>query len=274
MKPFKTLEKELSELRLEASKIRNDGVILSPDFWLDSTGNGTTKKTYYRKRWFDSDGNKHSEPLTREAYAELKRELDACRELTRIEKQIQRVTAQIERQESLLKQCGVSPKAHKNKNGDADATPEWYTPQEFIEMARSVLGQIDIDPASNPIAQGWVKATKFYTREDDGLIQPWSGRVWCNPPYGKFTKLFLQRGVELCRAGDIEACIFLVNRTGAAWYVDLIEHFDAVCQVRKRIAFLNQQGIQEGSPRYYNDFLYLGADVERFKEVFSTVGRV
>lgn len=151
---------------------------------------------------------------------------------------------------------------------------EWYTPPDFVEMARSVMGGIDLDPASNPTAQGWVKAMAFYTKDDDGLKQPWSGRVWCNPPYGKFTRLFMQRGLEFYRAGDVSECIFLVNRTGAAWYVDLLEHFDSVCQVRKRISFWTPEGKPQGSPRYYNDFLYLGSNKDVFWNAFEGIGRM
>ena len=151
---------------------------------------------------------------------------------------------------------------------------EWYTPPKFIEMARSVLGEIDLDPASNPIAQGWIKAGKFYTEHDNGLIQPWHGRVWCNPPYNKFTKMFVCRGLELYQAKEVESCIFLINRTGAHWFTDMVDQFDAICAVRKRISFLNPLGELEGQPRYYNDFLYLGKDVKKFKKIFSEVGRI
>lgn len=153
-------------------------------------------------------------------------------------------------------------------------SPEWYTPPEFVDMARSVLGGIDLDPASNPIAQGWVKAEKYYTKDDDGLAQPWAGRVWCNPPYGKFSKLFIERALEFYQSGQVTDCIFLVNRTGAAWYIDLTQQFTAVCQVRKRISFWTPEGKPEGSPRYYNDFLYLGPSLKKFKKVFSEVGKV
>jgi len=151
---------------------------------------------------------------------------------------------------------------------------EWYTPPEFVDMARTVLGGIDLDPASNPIAQGWVKAERFYTKDDDGLAQPWAGRVWCNPPYGKFTKLFMERALAFYETGEVTDCIFLVNRTGASWYVDLLERFSGVCQVRKRISFWTPEGKPEGSPRYYNDFLYLGKSTKKFQQVFSSVGKV
>ena len=53
---------------------------------------------------------------------------------------------------------------------------EWYTPGDIIERARAVLGEIDLDPASNAHAQKTVRAKRFYTKDDDGLSKPWSGR--------------------------------------------------------------------------------------------------
>lgn len=61
-------------------------------------------------------------------------------------------------------------------------TVEWYTPPEIIERARQVLGGIDLDPASNDIAQRWIQASVYYTAATP-LQAPWAGRVWLNPPF-------------------------------------------------------------------------------------------
>lgn len=64
-------------------------------------------------------------------------------------------------------------------------TVEYYTPLAIVDAARVTLGGIDLDPASSPEANRTVRAAKFYTVADDGLAQPWAGRVWMNHPFSK-----------------------------------------------------------------------------------------
>lgn len=60
------------------------------------------------------------------------------------------------------------------------ATDEWYTPPEIF-IALKV--RFDLDPCS-PGPDHWVPADFVYTIEDDGLVQPWFGFVFMNPPFG------------------------------------------------------------------------------------------
>jgi hypothetical protein len=162
----------------------------------------------------------------------------------------------------------------KNLYGDSDAPVEWYTPPIYIEMARRVLGQIDLDPATNEVAQAWIKAAKYFSAAEDGLKQSWQGRVWCNPPYGRHVKRWLAKTITSYQSGDVDAAIVLLNRTGATWYTELRKEVTAVCEVDKRIAFIDATGVPQGSPRHYNNFLYLGQNVELFQEVFKPLGEV
>ena len=68
---------------------------------------------------------------------------------------------------------------------------EWLTPPYIIKA----LGSFDLDPCS-PIVRPWATAKKHLTIEDDGLSKEWSGRVWCNPPYGREAKKWLQKCAE------------------------------------------------------------------------------
>jgi len=60
---------------------------------------------------------------------------------------------------------------------------DWYTPELYVDLARRVMGTIDLDPASSDKAQEVAQAEKFYTEADDGLQQAWWGNVFLNPPY-------------------------------------------------------------------------------------------
>ncbi len=56
---------------------------------------------------------------------------------------------------------------------------EWLTPPDLV----SALGAFDLDPCSPGARRPWDTAAKHYAAEDNGLRQPWEGRVWLNPPY-------------------------------------------------------------------------------------------
>ncbi len=75
--------------------------------------------------------------------------------------------------------------------GSVATTHDWLTPPEIIHS----LGPFDLDPCASQY-QPWRTADVQYTIEDDGLKQIWSGRVWCNPPYGPHAEMFLRRMAE------------------------------------------------------------------------------
>lgn len=63
-------------------------------------------------------------------------------------------------------------------------TDERYTPKWVFDA----LGEkFDLDPASPVDGVTKVPALRRFTREDDGLAQPWEGFVWCNPPFSNTT---------------------------------------------------------------------------------------
>ena len=61
---------------------------------------------------------------------------------------------------------------------------ECYTPRSLFDQLDI---EFDLDPASCPKELSSVPARRIYTIEDDGLSQPWQGRVWLNPPYSNPT---------------------------------------------------------------------------------------
>lgn len=65
---------------------------------------------------------------------------------------------------------------------------EWLTPPEIL----NALGPFDLDPCA-PVNRPWPTAAQHYTREDDGISQQWHGRVWLNPPFGRFAAEWMRR---------------------------------------------------------------------------------
>src|SRR5262249_3932329 len=87
----------------------------------------------------------------------------------------------------------------------------WFTPSEYF----GAIGlDFDLDPCS-PGPGHWVPAKRIYTKADDGLRQPWHGRVFMTPPFGggrggvRWLKKFFQHrnGIALVAA-----------RTSADWF--------------------------------------------------------
>jgi len=156
-----------------------------------------------------------------------------------------------------------------NNNGEN----EWYTPPKFIESARVVLGKIDLDPASSVIANKTVQADKIYTIDDDGLSQPWFGKIWCNPPYSSpEIKLFAKKFRE--ERANYEAAIILVNNaTETGWFNDLIHVASALCCPSSRVKFLDPQG-NEGAPLQGQAIIYIGLNDSEFLKEFSQYGWV
>jgi hypothetical protein len=120
-----------------------------------------------------------------------------------------------------------------------DTTDEWYTPPELFET----LGlTFDLDPAAPPGGVPWVPASRFYSRLDDGLRQPWYGRVWLNPPYGRGITSWLDR-----MAGHGDGLVLTFARTDARWFHRASTQATAICFVAGRVRF-RRYGGQPGNP--------------------------
>ena len=117
-------------------------------------------------------------------------------------------------------------------------TIEWYTPKLYVDVARKVLGgTIDLDPASSDQANETVRAEKYYTQSDDGLLLPWHGRVFLNPPYHRsILPHFIDRAVG--HVIDGHPIVLLVHdSTETKWAQKAFRHFQWVCFVDHRLTF-------------------------------------
>ena len=150
---------------------------------------------------------------------------------------------------------------------------EWFTPLPYIDAVRAVLGDIDLDPATCAFAQSRIKAGQCFTKQDDGLVHPWCGRVWLNPPYSRVAE-FVTKLLQEIADGNVTGAILLThNNTDAAWFHDAASAASAICFTRGRIRFEQEGGPLE-SPPQGQCFFYYGKDVAGFRKVFTSIGLV
>lgn len=154
---------------------------------------------------------------------------------------------------------------------------EHYTPAEYVEPARRVMGSIDVDPASNRRANKIIKASISYDANNSGLKKEWRGNVWLNPPYSKIVSRFIFKLIKEHEAGRTKQAIVL-------WYVplggskaaDAIRRTaNAMCVIPKDrpIKFIRPNG-KTKPIGYQNLFYYLGPNVDKFTEEFERLGQV
>ena len=116
------------------------------------------------------------------------------------------------------------------------ASDEWQTPWEIVHA----LGEFDLDPCATAMS---AKAPQFYTKEQDGLAQPWHGRVWCNPPYSQ--PALYQFCEKMAEHGN--GILLIFARTGnKVWQEIIFPKATAILFLRKRIQFIDNQGVRGG----------------------------
>jgi len=163
-----------------------------------------------------------------------------------------------------------APGAHVGNNAGDN---EWYTPEHIIEKARSVMGSIDLDPATTEIANEIIQASTIYTENNNGLDKPWTGNVWMNPPYAKeWIGRFCEKLCAEFTEGDVTQAIALVNNaTETKWGQSLQIAASAMCLPAGRVMFWHPR--KKSAPLQGQMILYLGMNEQKFINEFKILGR-
>lgn len=92
---------------------------------------------------------------------------------------------------------------------------EWTTPKELFRSLDSVYNFETDLCATHENAL----CSRYYTKEQDGLAQEWTGVCWMNPPYGRQVGKWMRKAYESARRGATVVCL-VPARTDTAWWHD------------------------------------------------------
>ena len=93
----------------------------------------------------------------------------------------------------------------------------WETPDDlFAELDDEF--HFTLDACANSENK---KCDVYFTKEKDGLLMPWEGVVWCNPPYGHSVGRWVQKASESAK-GDATVVMLLFARTDTKWFHEYI----------------------------------------------------
>lgn len=112
---------------------------------------------------------------------------------------------------------------------------DWETPQELFDYYNFQY-DFTLDVAAS--AQNH-KCKDYFTKEDDGLLKEWYGRVWCNPPYGRE----IGKWVKKCAEYRGLSVMLIPARTDTKWFHEYILNNPRVeiSFIRGRLHFNNSK---------------------------------
>lgn len=108
-------------------------------------------------------------------------------------------------------------------------TDLWATPQDFFDKLNDEF-HFDLDVCAIPEN---AKCQRYYTPEQDGLVQEWNGVCWCNPPYGRSIGKWVKKAYE----NKSTVVCLLPARTDTKWFHDYILGKAEIRFVRGRLRF-------------------------------------
>jgi len=119
-----------------------------------------------------------------------------------------------------------------NESWYTSTSDDWGTPQKTFDELNAEFGfTIDVCASSHNF-----KVNNYFDVEVDGLAQVWDGVVWCNPPYGRTIKVWMQKAHEAWLNGATVVCL-VPARTDTAWWHDYAAKATEIRFLRGRLKF-------------------------------------
>ena len=115
----------------------------------------------------------------------------------------------------------------ENKWWQTEKNDSVATKRRLWEPIAERIGGFDLDPAAG--CEPTPIAAERYTPADDGLIQPWYGTVWLNPPFSEKSEWY-RRLVDQYWNGDVKRAVSLAKvDTSTDWFQNWFSTADVIC---------------------------------------------
>lgn len=117
----------------------------------------------------------------------------------------------------------------------SNKTDQWETPQDFFDQLDSEF-HFTLDPCADEMNH---KCDRYFTKDQDGLKQDWSGEVvFCNPPYGRKVGEWVEKCFREVYQGSCKCVVLLLfANTDTKWFHDWIYHKAEVRFIKGRLKF-------------------------------------
>jgi site-specific DNA-methyltransferase (adenine-specific) len=112
----------------------------------------------------------------------------------------------------------------------------WATPQAFFDKLNDEF-RFTLDACALPEN---AKCKLFFTPQDDGLVQDWSGNiVFVNPPYGRKIAAWVEKCYQESRKENTKVVMLIPARTDTAYFHKFIYGKAEIRFVKGRLKFGN-----------------------------------
>ena len=120
------------------------------------------------------------------------------------------------------------------KKDIAFQTMDWSTPQDFFNELKKEFN-FTLDPCATHENH---KCDKYFTLEDNGLHQDWSGNtVFMNPPYGNETGKWVEKAFKESKKGSTVVCIIAATTEASYWHDLIIPYATQIRFIRGKLEF-------------------------------------
>lgn len=152
-------------------------------------------------------------------------------------------------------------------------TDTWFTSPHILDaVAEQWPGGPDCDPCWH--ADCHVAApTRYDLRAgQDGLLLPWIGRTWVNPPWSDCAPWILKAAQHAAAGGEV-LLLLPTSSDSVVWHRYLLPNAE-LCLLNKRLKF-RRPGSDKWTPSLSPTVIaFMGRDVEAFRRIWSKFGTI